>query len=145
MTQTGWAQLQSSGTVSGFAVFTQSVGGGRQQEAVVAVDTRTSGGYVIYFDNTQGFDTGIAAANVSGVAGNIAVTIRDDNGSTLSFDSIPLAARGHIAFNVSARMPVTAQRRGTIEFQAPAGGQISVLGLRFNPAQAFTSIPGLPK
>jgi hypothetical protein len=38
--------------------------------------------------------------------------------------------------------PVTANTSGTIEFDAPAGGRISVLGLRFTPPNnALTTIP----
>ena len=44
VTQTGWAQLLTDGTVGGFAIFSQSVSG-RQQEAVVTADTRTGGSY----------------------------------------------------------------------------------------------------
>ena len=144
VTQTGWAQLLTNGAVSGFAVFSQSVAG-RQQEAVVALDTAASGSYVLFFDNTSGFATGIALANVSGAGANIPVIIRDENGTTLAFDSVVLAGHGHTSFDLAARFGVARQRRGTIEFQTPPGGQITVLGLRFNPAQAFTSIPGLPK
>ena len=40
--------------------------------------------------------------------------------------------------------PVTANKRGTIEFDTPAGGRISVLGLRFTPPNnALTTIPAL--
>src|ERR1700734_2010233 len=40
--------------------------------------------------------------------------------------------------------PATANKRGTIEFDTPAGGQISVLGLRFTPPNnALTTIPAL--
>ncbi len=35
--------------------------------------------------------------------------------------------------------------RGTIEFRAPSGWQISVLGLRFNPGGAFTTVPVMSK
>ena len=38
----------------------------------------------------------------------------------------------------------TANKRGTIEFDTPAGGQISVLGIRFTPPNnALTTIPAL--
>ena len=75
----------------------------------------------------------------------ITVTIRDDNGIMLQSGTVPLTALGHTSFNLTDRFPVTAQRRGTVEFQTPAGGGISVLGLRFNPAGAFSTIPVLAK
>jgi hypothetical protein len=40
--------------------------------------------------------------------------------------------------------PITANIRGTIEFDTPAGGRISVLGLRFTPPNnALTTIPAI--
>ncbi len=40
--------------------------------------------------------------------------------------------------------PATANKRGTIEFDTPASGQIGVLGIRLTPPNnALTSIPAL--
>ena len=54
-------------------------------------------------------------------------------------------AGGHTAFALSSLYPATARRRGTIEFRRPPGGAISVIGLRFNPAASFTTIPVMTK
>jgi hypothetical protein len=143
-TQVGWAQLLTNGSVNGFAVFRQTVPSG-QHEAVVPLETRTAGAYVLSFDNTSGFVTGVAMANASTQAANIAVTIKDDNGTVIQSNTIALPALGHSAFDLTIRLPVTAQRRGTVEFQTPAGGQISVLGIRFNPAGTFSTVPPLAK
>ena len=56
-----------------------------------------------------------------------------------------LAALGHSSFDATIRFPVTAQKRGTIEFQTPTGGQISVLGIRFNPSMTFSTVPVIAK
>jgi len=144
-TQTGWAQLLTSGNISGFAVFRQFVGATAQQEAVVPVENRNAGSYILTFDNNAGFVTGVAIANTAGQAGVVVVTIRDDNGVVLQTNSVALQALGHASFALTDRFPITALRRGTLEFQTPAGGGISVLGLRFNPAQAFSTVPALVK
>ncbi|MDR3717534.1 MAG: hypothetical protein P4K98_01950 [Bryobacteraceae bacterium] len=39
------------------------------------------------------------------------------------------------------RYALTAGKRGTVEFDTPSGGQISVLGLRANNGKAFTTLP----
>ena len=39
--------------------------------------------------------------------------------------------------------PATAGQRGTIEFDTPSGGQISVLGVRTTPPGTLTSVPAL--
>ncbi len=45
---------------------------------------------------------------------------------------------------MATQFPITANKRGTIEFDSPSAGQISVLGLRFTPPNnALTTIPAL--
>jgi len=142
--QTGWAQLVTSGAINGFAVFRQTVPSG-QHEAVVPLETRNAASYVLSFDNTSGFVTGVAMANTATQSAFVQVTIRDDNGVVIQSNSVALAALGHNAFDLAGRFPVTAARRGTVEFQTPAGGGISVLGIRFNPAGTFSTVPAMAK
>jgi len=140
----GWADLSTDGAVTGFAVFRQSVGE-REQEAVVPLETRGSQSYVLAFDNTGNFVTGVAVANLSSQAGTLSVIINDDWGRQIQTSPLTLLARGHMAFELNNLYPATAGKRGTVEFRAPVGGQISVLGLRFNPKGAFTTIPVMSK
>ena len=142
----GSAQLAATGFLDGFAIFHQL---GTQQEAVVPLETRSAGSYFLAFDNTSGVVLGVALQNVSAVAANITVVIRDDNGTVIgpAGATIAVAGRGHTSFVLSDPVQgfaVTANRRGTIEFKTPAGGRISVLGLRFTPPNnALTTIPAL--
>jgi hypothetical protein len=85
--------------------------------------------------------TGVALANVTPQSANIRIVIRDDKDSVLLTNSIALSPQGHTSFVLPTTYPATAQIRGTMEFDTPPNGQISVLGLRFNPAGAFSSIP----
>ena len=137
--QVGSAQLLSDGGVSGFAIFAQKAGD-HDQEAVVPLETRNSRSYVLWFDNTGDMIMGLALANLSTQPVSVGVTIRDEGGSAIGTDTIPLLAQGHASFGLPLRLTQTAQRRGTVEFHTPASGQISVLGLRFNRG-AFTTIP----
>ena len=41
--------------------------------------------------------------------------------------------------------PETANIRGTVEFDAPAGAQIGVLGVRTPPTRTYTTLPALVK
>ena len=50
----GSAQLTTTGTVSGFAIFRYNPTG---QEAVVPPETRNASAYVLAFDNTNGLAT----------------------------------------------------------------------------------------
>ena len=139
----GSAQLTATGAVDGFAIFHQIV---TTQEAVVPMETRNAPSYLLAFDNTNDLVLGVAAENLSAQTAVIPVIIRDDTGVVISAPgaSISLGGNGHTSFVLSTQFPVTANLRGTIEFDTPAGGQISVLGLRFTPPNnALTTIPAL--
>lgn len=142
--QQGWAQLVASRAVSASAVFRWNLSAG-PQEAVVPLETR-NGSYVLPFDNTD-FATGVAVANLAPIPASIPVIVRDELGILLGTDTIQLPAHGHTSFmladpNHSAVMArLTVNRRGTVEFDRPPAGQISVLGIRACPTGALTSIP----
>ncbi|PYS37811.1 MAG: hypothetical protein DMG14_19975, partial [Acidobacteria bacterium] len=143
----GSAQLSATTSVDGFAIFHFIPGDGPPQEAVVPLETRKANSYLLVFDNTDGIALGVALENVSPQTADIAVVIRDDSGTPIGTPGamIPLAGGGHTSFDLSTRFPVTAGKRGTIEFDTPAGGQISALGIRFTPPNnALTTIPVWP-
>ena len=142
----GSAQLAATGAVDGFAIFHQIV---TTQEAVVPLETRNASSYVLAFDNTNSLVLGVALDNISAQNAVIPVVIRNESGAVISAPgaNISLGAHGHTSFVLSDPVlgfPVTANIRGTIEFDTPTGGQISVLGLRFTPPNnALTTIPAL--
>jgi len=142
----GSAQLMATGSVDGLAIFHQIA---TKQEAVVPLETRSARSYLLAFDNTGGLTLGVAVANISAQTASIPVIIRSDDGTVISAPgtAISLAGNGHTSFGLADPVlgfPVTADRRGTIEFDTPAGGRISVLGLRFTPPNnALTTIPAI--
>jgi hypothetical protein len=139
----GSVQLAGTGPVDGFAIFHQNL---TSQEAVVPMETRNASSYLLAFDNTSGLKLGVAVENVSAQNAVIPVIIRDDAGVVISAPgaSISLPGNGHTSFVLSDGFPETTDKRGTIEFDTPAGGQISVLGIRFSPPNnALTTIPAL--
>jgi hypothetical protein len=143
-TLTGSAQLGASGAIDGFAIFRQL---STAQEAVVPLETRNAGSYVLAFDNTFGVAMGVAVANVSAQFANIGVVIRDDAGNQIGTGTISLAGGAHRSFVLSDQatgFPITANIRGTVEFDTPSGTQITVLGIRSTPPNhALTTIPVL--
>ena len=138
----GSAQLAATGPVDGFAIFHQIP---TAQEAVVPLETRNASSYLLAFDNTGGIALGVAVANISTQAANISVVLRDDTGAQIGTPlPIALTSNQHKAFVLSSQFPATTGKRGTIEFDSPPGGQISVLGIRFTPPNnALTTIPAL--
>ena len=137
----GSAQLTATGNVSGFAIFDWTTNG---QEASVPLQTGSPNGYVLGFDNTNGIYTGVALANVSNQSANVPVIIRDDTGTQLIATQIVLPPNGHTSFGLADYYPVAASIRGTVEFDKPAGGRISVIGLRAKDT-TLTTIPALSK
>ena len=139
----GSVQLTSDGAVSGFIFFRLDATGG---QAVVPLETRNPSAFVLGFDNTVGYATGVAVANVSAQPANIQVIIRDDTGVNFGTDTITLPGHGHISFVMTDRYGITAKIRGTLEFQTPVNGQISVIGIRSKPSvNSLTTIPPLAK
>jgi YD repeat-containing protein len=139
----GSAQLTTNGNVGGFVIFRYNPNG---QEAVVPLESRTAGAYILAFDNTSGTATGVAINSVAAAPVNIPVTVRDDTGAQIATDTLNLAANGHLAFTLAAdKYPATANIRGTIEFDTPAGSKIGALGIRIPVAHTFTTLPALAK
>lgn len=142
--KTGWVKLETTASVNSFAVFRQTIGS-RVQEAVVPLEKSTGKASALVFDNSNGYITGIALANRDSSPSEVAVTVRDDRGLVLTSEKINLPARGQMSFTAPERWSFTTGRRGTIEFSSAVTGGLGVLGLRFHPGGAFTSIPAMAK
>ncbi len=142
-TLSGWAELRSSHGVLGYAVLRWRQGHGRDSEAMLAFEQRGGATFVLPYDNSGGFQTGIAITNRSPDApAQVSLIMRDEAGATLWTEALPLAARGHTAFVAGGRFPVLAGRRGTIEVR---GNAVTALGLRVSPSGSFTSIPAISR
>ncbi len=137
----GSAQVEATGAVDGFAIFHHMV---TTQEAVLPLELRKAKSYLLAFDNTNGVVLGVAIANVSTQTAMIPVVIRDDTGVQIGGTTISLVGSGHTSFVLSDGFPVTANIRGTIEFDTPSGGQINVLGIRTTPLGAGTTLTTIP-
>ena len=137
-TQIGSVQLSTAGNVGAFVRLHYIP---TDQEAAVPLETRAASSYMLAFDNTNGIATGVAIANLASVPQSIPVVIRDNTGALSGTTSISLPANGHSAFVLTDQLAITIGQSGTIEFDAPQGGQISVMGIRFPPSGSFTAIP----
>ena len=142
---TGSAQLTTTGNVSGFAIFRFNPTG---QEAVVPLESRNASGYILAFNDMNGIATGLSINNVTSGTTQVVVpvTVRDDQGNLLAQHTIPMSPNGEFAGNLGPNLfPETQNIRGTIEFDAPAGAQIGVLGIRTPPTSTYTTLPPLAK
>lgn len=101
--------------------------------------------YILASDNTNSTATGVAVSNASSQPISVPVTLHDGNGSTIGTGSIALETNGHASFVLAAQFPQCSGILGTIEFDAPNGAPISVLGIRSPQALTFTTLPALVK
>jgi hypothetical protein len=144
----GWADVLSSGALSGFAVFRYA----GASEAAVPLQSQIGASISLPFDNTGGYSTGIAIVNLSSWQANITATVWDENGTQLVVQPVALtktdsAGNGHDSFMLPDRLAVTAGKRGIVQFQsnplspfAPVG-PLTGLGLKADPNGLFTAIP----
>jgi hypothetical protein len=141
---TGWADVLSTATLAGYAVFHYTSSEGVQSEGTVALDTSPQTTLQLPYDNTNGLATAVAFTNLAtGAASNVTATLWDTSGNqlaALTFNVLPL---GHMAFALTDYFPVAKANRGIVVFSNTAGGDITGLGLRVNPAGGVTSLPVL--
>jgi len=143
-TVTGWADVVSFGTFSGFAIFRQRGQDGRDSEGTAPLEGRGLSGLILPFDNSEGFSTGLAIVNPGADRVPLVAVVRDESGLVLGQYGVPMIARGHTAFVVGERLPASMGRRGSIELQHSGSGTVTGLGLRFSAFGSFTSVPVVP-
>jgi hypothetical protein len=142
----GWAQLLTNGTIGGSAVFVWTPSASGAQEAVIPIETRNPSAFVLPFDCTGEYTTGVALANLSSHAVSIPVVLRDYTGASLGAAApIQLPAYAHISFMLATSYPALSGTMGTLELDTPTGGQISALGIRAAASGAITTVPVLAK
>ncbi len=140
----GWAEVISDQKVAGTAVFRFRQPDGRTQEAAVPISETTMQRLQLPFDNANGFVTSLAVINKSsGETARMIATFRDPAGKIIKSVPFPtLPPRGHRAFELTTLFPDLVGKVGSMDLNATSG-QISLLGLRFNPDGAFTSFEPL--
>jgi sugar lactone lactonase YvrE len=143
-TRTGWARLSAQGNVNGYALLAFSDDSGTK-EAATPVFIPPASAYLVPFDNSAGYFTGVAVANNSAQASDVLATLRDSTGQIISTETISIPAWGHVSFGIGSRYPVTANASGTLEFSSPVGGQIGVVGIRAGSNRSFTAVPALAR
>jgi hypothetical protein len=137
----GWAEMDADAGVSAYIVFTNKLpAGGVQYDEGTAPAVAASNRILVPYDDSNGFVTGIAIVNPTTSDQAISVGFRTTDG-LVAVSALPtLPALAHTAFVLSQTFPTIAGHRGLAEFYS-ATGNISMIGLRFNPTQSFTAAP----
>jgi streptogramin lyase len=143
---TGWAEVLSSNTVSGYGVLDYTSPVGVQSEGAIPLDTTTSSALLLPYESSNGFGASVALADLSQNYGAQNTTIVwDENGNNLSDTVINLAANGRASFTLDDLAPLAAGHRGYVQFtstagQGLAGPGIAGLGWRANPAGGLAPV-----
>jgi hypothetical protein len=140
-TVVGWADVLTTGSLVGYAIFRQTPQTGSPSEGTVPLQGQFPSTVTLPYDNTAGFVMGVALANLSTSLASVTATIWDDSGNQLGTQFTTIAGNGHTAFVLPNQFPLMAGKRGIVKFQA-AGGIVG-LGLRFSPFGTFTSVPAI--
>ena len=140
-TVVGWADVSSSAPLGGYAIFRSTPQTGSPSEGTVPLQSQFPSTMTLAYDNSAGFVMGVAIANLSTASADITATVWDDSGVQLGTQVITIAGSGHTSFVLPSQIPVTAGKRGIVQFQSTAPGGIGGLGLRFSPFGTFTSVP----
>ncbi|WP_321476642.1 hypothetical protein [uncultured Paludibaculum sp.] len=142
--ESGWARIQSSLPVGGYAIYRQKQGESTEQEASVPLLRERVARFTLPFDQTSGQAAAMALVNSCGAAAKVTVATVDELGTpTAPTELGSWPGFGHDAFTLSNVIPATWGRRGTAEFVSD-GGCVSAIGLRFTPQGAFTSVDPQP-
>lgn len=143
-TVVGWANVTSDkGGVGGFAIFRFSPPAGPASEGTVPLVTDPPSSLILPFDNTSGFVMGVALANLGLKATTISATVMDDSGKTLGIQFFNMGGNDHTSFVLPTLIPLTAGKRGLVQFVSSSDMGLGGLGLRFSSFGTFTSVPTL--
>jgi hypothetical protein len=141
----GWAELDGSENIAGFAVLRLKSGPDRHSEAMLPLDPQKGAAFVSPYDNTADSRTGIAIANRDpDLAADLELVFRDEAGGTISIQSLSLPPRGHTSFAVSDKDPALLGRKGILEVRGKLPAGITLVNLRFDPLGSFTPLPVFP-
>jgi len=148
-TVTGWGLAENVAQLGVIAAFRLKLPNITESEATVQGIPPTAG-FAMAFDETPGFDTGFALANVSAFDTVIEnLYFYDTTGALIFSDSSKtLGPHQHESFMFSSRYNAQLQgKRGTVRVYygvqgTPTNGTVGLsgLGLRVNPGGTFTSL-----
>jgi sugar lactone lactonase YvrE len=144
-TVTGWIDVLSSGAptaLQGYAIFRTTLPNNGASEGTTQLQNNVESKMDLPFDNTGGFVTGVAVANLSSSGATVTATVLDLNGNQIGTYSLQLNAYGHTSFLFPTQFAVSANLQGIVQFSNTNGGNLAGVGLRASTTTGtFTSIP----
>jgi hypothetical protein len=136
--QGGFATVNSTGPVSGTAVFSLYNTAGTQLVAEAGVPAAViTAKQSIFVDIGGGFDVGVAYANPGGGAANVTLRVLNSNAQQVLTTTHALGSGNHKAAFVSEFFPSIPPMSGTMQIE----GDLLAIALRFAPGGIFTTLP----
>jgi hypothetical protein len=130
---TGWADVVSSGTVTGYGVFHFTAG--VESEGTISLESASATSLLLPFEATNGFVAGLAVANLdANTQAQVSATDWNSAGVSQSNAGITLVAGGHRSMMLAALDPTTTGQFGAMQFSSSTGGALAALAIRVNPA-----------
>jgi len=139
---TGWAEVLSAGSLSGYGVFHYTSAAGIQSEATVPMETKAQWNMLVPYELNSGFQAGIAMNNWScadALPGSF--TFYDAAGNSVGSTPVSMDPCSHQSFMLSDRNAALNGNRGLLKFFPTGGDGLTGLGIRVNPAGGITSTP----
>ena len=143
----GWAEVLSTGSISGYEAFHYTAPGanGAQSEGTVPLESTFASSFVLPYENENQFAASVALVNLNP---NAAITLTaaayNANGQQLAIQPITIPKNGHKSALLTDLIPNTTSFRGFVEFTNTTGN-ITGLGLRVSPQGGFTSTPKMAR
>ncbi len=133
----GWAQLVTSNSINGTAIFADQAKGQPISEAAVPITSNSTTRFLLPFNNAAGYALGVAVANPSATqSATVNIIYRDPSGNQTGTATQTVPPMGHNSFVV----PASAGTTGVAEFDSSV--PVVGLGIRSHGG-AFTSIEAL--
>ncbi len=125
--------------VAGTVLFLRPPTVSRPIEVSEPLDFSLSQKWVLPFDHTNGYSSGVALVNQETFQDiSIFITFYDGNGNQIASDSFTLLRGNHLSFTSTVRYPQTIGAQGTIRIES-SSNPLNELGFRVSPSGLFTS------
>lgn len=135
----GTSTIAPGATIAGTVLYLRPPTVPGPTEASEPLDFSLDSQWVLPFDHTNGYSSGVALVNQLTFSDlSVFITFFDEGGNQIALDSFTLLRSQHVAFTLTQKYPQTIGRRGTVRIQT-SGSAINVLGFHVSPTGVFTS------
>jgi hypothetical protein len=133
---------------AGYAVIKNITSGLPNLEFTIPLAPLNENRFTLAFDNSNGYDTGVALVNSSQFSATVNIEVTDQYGNVLATDQVSIPPLGRVVnTSLSTQYPPLGGTVGSIFFSTDPSLAVTGMGIRFGPNdQSWTTvIPFSPK